>query len=240
MTAMQIGMGVLILIVVGLVLYLIVAGSITLALKFHVGAGTKNGWWYTRPGTSGIPTSWLDWAGYPATYRKLTGTSSNNASIYEVLDNVPDIKTCMLKCDKKSADQESPECLGFIFQPSSNTCHMIDGIDYATEDTANTLYLYTSKSYTSSVKKYVSHMNKSLPNPTLVVAAAYTETNNLEGCMSNCLSNTACTGFMYVPATKLCSPVSNMNVASLVTTTGTDSYHIDKSLGTADTTKYWT
>jgi len=218
--------------------YVCIAGGYTLALKFHRGAGEKNGFWYKeRP--NWIPESWLEWAGNPAKFKMVAGVNSPNGSIYEVLDDVTSVKTCMLKCDKKSSDQESPECVGFTYDSSAKQCHMMDGMDLVDQSSSNTVYMYSSADYSPSVKQFTAYTGKTLPSPKILVAA-YTETNGLEGCKANCFSNTACTGFLFVSSTKECTPVSNMNVAALTTQSGTDAYSLDKLSGVADSTKYWT
>jgi hypothetical protein len=235
--ATQIMMGLLVMAVIGVVIYLCIAGGYTLALRFHQGAGTKDGFWYKeRP--NWIPESWLEWAGNPAKFIKVDGVTAPNGSSYEVLEDITDVKKCMLKCDKKSSDQTSPECVGFAYNSSAKTCTMFDGLDLVDQSTSNVMYLYSSADYTQKAKKFTGYTGKTFPGPKTLVSV-YTETNGVDGCKANCFSNTACTGFLFTTASNQCNTVSNMNVAALTTQSGMDAYSLDTVQGTADTTQYW-
>jgi hypothetical protein len=235
--ATQIMMGLVMLCVIGFVIYLCIAGGYTLALKFHQGAGTKGGFWYKeRP--NWIPESWLEWAGSPAKFMKIDGVGAPNGSTYEVLEDITDVKKCMLKCDKKSSDPTAPECVGFAYNSSAQTCIMFDGIDLVDQSSSNVMYLYSSADYTQSAKLFTAYTSNTLTDAKSLVAA-YTEANGLDGCKANCFSNTACTGFLFTASSKLCNPISNMNVAALSTMTSIDAYSLDTVRGTADTTQYW-
>lgn len=233
----QLMMGIVMLCVIGLVIYLCIAGGYTLAIKFHQGAGTKGGFWYKeRP--NWIPESWLEWAGSPAKFMKIDGVAAPNGSVYEVLEDIDDVKKCMLKCDKKSSDPEAPECVGFAYNSSAKTCIMFDGINLVDVSSSNVMYLYSSADYTQKAKQFTAYTSNNLPNAKSLVAA-YTEANGLDGCKANCYSNTTCTGFLFTTSSKLCNPVSNMNVAALSTLTSIDAYSLGTVTGTVDTTQYW-
>lgn len=237
----QTATGVIMLVVIGLVwcvcVYLIIAFGYTLGIKFHSGAGTKGGFWYKeRP--NWIPESWLEWAGSPAKFMKVDGVTAPNGSSYEILEDIDDVKKCMLKCDKKSSDQTSPECVGFAYNSSAKTCTMFDGINLVDQSSSNVMYLYSSADYTQKAKKFTAYTGKTLVG-FKSLTTEYAEANGLDGCKANCYSNTACTGFLFQASSKMCNPISNMNVAALSTLTSVDAYSLDTVTGTADTTQYW-
>jgi hypothetical protein len=169
---------------------------------------------------------------------KVDGVTAPNGSSYEILEDIDDVKKCMLKCDKKSSDQTSPECVGFAYNSSAKTCTMFDGINLVDQSSSNVMYLYSSADYTQKAKKFTAYTGKTLVG-FKSLTTEYAEANGLDGCKANCYSNTACTGFLFQASSKMCNPISNMNVAALSTLTSVDAYSLDTVTGTADTTQYW-
>jgi hypothetical protein len=239
---MPIVMALIGLLLLGVFIYVCTAGGYTLAYMLHQGAGTKGGMWYTdRP--TWIPESWLDWAGYPGRYKEFSESTSPNMSITKTIENVTDVKKCMLSCDKLNKTQESPACVGFVHDKTTSSCYIADAIDFVMPSTSNTLYLWNlsnSDVYSApSLKYFKEYSSNTLSVPKFIVTP-YPETNGLDGCTANCLSNVTCNGFLFVPGTNTCSPVSNMIATNLQTLAGTNSYVMNTKAGTDNTTKYWT
>lgn len=220
----------------GLVIYLLAAGGVTLAYKFHMGAGTPGGFWYQER-ANWIPESWLDWAGYPGKFKKIVNKTSPNASIYEELEDVT-LEQCMLKCDKKNSNPEEPECVGFIRDEGAKKCYMADGLEYIDESTSNTVYLYNSANYTNSVTTFTANTAHTLQTFTLT-SPSHVETAGLSGCKANCYSNVSCNGFIFNPTSKDCSPISDMDATKLIASTTLNSYIRTSDTGSDDTTVYW-
>lgn len=238
--ATQLIMGLIMVCVVGLLIYLCVAGGYTLALKIHQGAGTKGGFWYKdRP--DWVPESWLEWAGKPGTFNKLINSSAPTSTVYEIISGVTNVNTCKLKCDKKNSDQASPACKGFEYEPSTKKCYLVSSLDFV-QAGSNVVYLYASSEYTPSAQIF----NKSTSNTVPVTAetiegGAYVETNKVPGCSANCLSNTSCTAFTFISSSNTCRRVSNVIATTTLTAlAGTDTYILSSTSGVADTTQYWT
>lgn len=232
-------MGVIMVALIGLFIYLSVAGGYTLAYKFHMGAGKAGGMWYKdRP--DWIPESWLEWAGKPGTFNKLVNMEAPTSTVYEIISGVTNVNTCKLKCDKKNSDQESPGCKGFEYEPSTKKCYLASSLDFV-QAGSNVVYLYASSEYTPSAQTF----NKSTSNTVPVTAVdvyggAYVETNKVSGCSANCLSNTSCTAFTFISSSNTCRRVSNVIATTTLTAAaGTDTYILSSTSGVADTAQYW-
>ena len=238
----SVGMTILKFLIMGVLIYMAVAGGFTLSYYFHYQAGTKNGRWYKdRP--NWIPTEWLDWAGYPGKFKSISSMTSPTMSITETMTNVTSVNKCMLKCDKQNTNQEEPKCAGFVFDSVGNNCYISDTIDFVnSSSSSNTVYLYSSSLYTPSVRTYDKYTSNALPTSGADVGkfiASYIETNGSTGCSANCLSNTTCTGYMFRSSDKNCGMVTNMDITKLVSTTGIDSYFLTAAKLTDVSTQYW-
>jgi hypothetical protein len=210
--------------------YLIIAGSMILALRFRTGSGTKGGFWYTDRTKlkKYIFKSWVDWAGYPAKFSNLASNTAVTTSVFKTL-TVKSPEPCMLECDGQNETGKTAKCIGFVYEKKekSNVCHLSTMLTGFMPSTSNTLYLIDGL---DTGKQYMPYTGKLMPSPTYVINTPY-RTTSLEQCASNCLSNVECTGFTI--DTGAVSPAPNCglltNTDPTKFTTGTSSstiYHL--------------
>lgn len=222
-------------------IYLIVTGSIILALRFRSGAGTVGGFWYTDRVKLNkyIFKTWVKWAGSPATFSNLSSNTVVNFNLYKKIEKVTSPAPCMLACDGANEGGKVPKCIGFRYEKaaSANNCYLattMDGI-YGS-DTSNSLYFVDGY---DTAKQFIAYPNKVKPSPVgdLIINTPYKDTSI--GCMSNCMSNVQCTGMTF-SLTNDCSLFTKMDPATLVASTdaGSSVYgsHVDF---TASSIKYY-
>lgn len=189
------------------VLYLLVAGSITLVLKTKIGQGDPNGFWYTDRDKlkKYIFKSWIDWAGSPATFSFLGSVRPASYTVLKTLtDKSAKLANCMMQCESYS----NAKCDGFIFNigASSNTCTLINGMDVLVpSETANTMYFVDGK---EPAQQFFALTSNTISSPTFVIQTPYPETSTF-ACASNCVSNVSCNGYMFDGSQ--CSLVTNYN-----------------------------
>lgn len=227
------------------VLYLLVAGSITLVLKTKIGQGDPKGFWYTDRDKlkKYIFKSWIDWAGAPATFSYLGSVQPASYTVLKTITGAgAKLANCMIQCESYS--KGSSTCDGFIFNKSgsSNTCTLVNGMDVLIPSaSSNTMYFVDGK---EPAKQFFASASKTVPSPSNIPGSPYRETS-ADLCASNCFSNVECNGFVFdtgaaSPATN-CTLVSNFNEATL-TTAGTSitAYKSgDHAVFTASTTPYY-
>jgi hypothetical protein len=217
--------------VVIVVIYMIIAGGVTLAYFFRTGSGTTGGLWY-QDRQKWIPKSWIRWAGYPAVFSNISGQKPSSTSVYKTLTNTP-LKKCMLECDGAN-DRTTTKCGAFMYNPTSNTCTLYDGLNGLIPDTSSNV-LYFVSGFDATVKQFFKNADKAPP------AAGYAIVTNssLETCAANCASNVLCTGFTFTGTS--CGLYSDMDETKFTAQTGVTSYplkdHTD--LTSASDVKYW-
>lgn len=218
------------LLAVMFMMYLIISGSMILALRFRTGSGTKGGFWYTDRTKlkKYILKSWVDWAGYPAKFSNLASNTAVTASVFKTL-TVKSPEPCMLACDGENETGKTAKCIGFVYEKkaTSNVCHLSTMLTGFMPSTSNTLYLIDGL---DTGKQYMPYTGKLMPSPTYVIGTPYRSTNTNE-CASNCLSNVECNGFSFDtgPASPVpnCGMFTNMDPTKFTTGTSSNTiYHL--------------
>jgi hypothetical protein len=190
----EIAMRVVGLFVIMFVIYLIITGSMILALRYRSGSGSKGGFWYTDRTKlkKYIFKSWVDWAGYPAKFSNLASNTAVTTSVFKTM-TVTSPAPCMLACDGENESGKTAKCIGFLYEKkaSSNVCHLSTMLTGFMPSTSNTLYLIDGM---DTGKQFMQYNSKLMPSPTHVIGTPYRSASTSE-CASNCLSNVECTGF---------------------------------------------
>jgi len=213
--------------------YLIIAGSMILALRYRTGSGTKGGFWYTDRTKlkKYIFKSWVDWAGYPAKFSNLASNTAVSMSVFKTL-TVKSPEPCMLECDGQNETGKTAKCIGFMYEKkeTSNVCHLSTMLSGFMPSTSNTLYLIDGLDTGKQYMPYTGKLIPTTPAPIPVINTPYRSTSTNE-CASNCLSNVECNGFSFDtgPASPApnCLLLTNMDPTKF--TTGTSSgtiYHL--------------
>lgn len=237
--------GVVVTVIASGLIYLLAAGILTMIYWSQLGKNKKGGFWYKNRETW-IPESFLDFAGYPGTFTKITSVSAPQMVLLETKTGVTSAAECMLKSSSLVSTLDEPECVGFVYDSAAKKCYFAETIDLLMPG-SNTVYLYqnTPAGYTPSVKTFQAYTSNALPltgvdAPKYVGKSPFTEGGGWYGCGANCYSNSECTGYTFVPSTNNCHLVSNMDATKLVPTPGSNSYIYTTLTGSEDTTTYWT
>lgn len=210
-TAMKIG----VLVVTVFMIYLIIAGGVTLAYYLRVGKGEIDGMWYGER-QKWIPKKWISWAGYPSTFSNLSQVNVTNKTLLKKV-KATSAKTCMLSCDGEN-ERSATKCVGFLF--NNTECYLASSLDGIITNSASSNVLYLVDGPDTSIRQYYQNTNKA-PS-----TAGYYVQNGLtiDKCASNCLSNVECNGFTFVSSSGSCGLYSGMDETKFVATTGVDSY----------------
>jgi hypothetical protein len=197
------------------VLYVIIAGGVSLAYYSRIGQGEKNGFWY-QPRQKWVPKSWLTWAGYPAVFSNTAGLNVTSLAVLKKVTGTE--KDCMLACDAENP-RGSVGCVGFVYEKtaSANTCYLATTMDGLIANTATSNVLYFVSGY-DSAKQFYKNEGKSMPT------AGYStvSTNSFNSCASNCASNVLCNGFTFTGTS--CALYSDMDETKFTAQAGIDSY----------------
>lgn len=230
---LEIGMKVVGLLIVLLMIYLIVAGGVTLAYFFRTGAGTTGGMWY-QDRRKWIPKTWVRWAGYPAVFSNISGVKPTSTSVLKTVTSAS-LKKCMLECDGAN-ERTTTNCMGFMYGTSgtSNTCTLYGNMNGLITDTSsNVLYLVSGLDV--NVKQYYPTVDKA---PT-AAGYAIVANSSVDVCSANCSSNVLCTGFTLTGTS--CGLYSDMDETKFTATSGVTSYPLKEHapLTSASDVKYW-
>jgi hypothetical protein len=212
-----------------LMIYLIVAGSVTLAYYTRIGQGTVDGFWY-QDRQKWIPKKWINWAGYPGTFSNVANVKVANMTLLKTV-KTSSVKTCMLQCDGENSRTET-KCVGFMFNTAQ--CSLASSMTGIYSDASSTGVVYLVNGPDADVKQFYETAGKA---PT---TAGYSVKNrSLEHCYSNCASNVECNGFTFTGTA--CGLYSNMDDTTFVSTTGVKSYALKDhtELTPANDVKYW-
>lgn len=218
------------LLVAILMIYLVVAGGVTLAYYYRLGQGEIDGMWYSER-QKWIPKKWVAWAGYPSTFSNIAHVEVTSKTLLKKV-KASSAKTCMLSCDGEN-DRKTTKCVGFLFNNSE--CYLASSLNGIMDNPATSNVLYLVNGPDANVKQYYEYKGKG-PG-----TAGYSVTANssYEKCASNCLSNVECNGFTF--ASGSCGLYSNMDDTTFGTVTGVNSYvlkdHTD--LTPANDIIYW-
>jgi hypothetical protein len=190
------------------IVYLVVAGSVTLALYTRVGQGDTKGFWYTNRDKlkKYIFKSWIDWAGSPSTFSMKESTAPISYTTYKTLTGNNIVSNCMLQCEAVNDRGKTPKCVGFIYTPgTSNTCNLVSTMDgLITGTTTGTTYFIDGLDTARQYKFYTSNTQV---DATFITGSPYTGSET--ECLSNCLSQIDCTGVQISGTT--CGLVKNMD-----------------------------
>jgi hypothetical protein len=194
--------------------YILVAGSITLTLYTRLGQGDPKGFWYTdrEKLNKYIFKSWIAWAGSPATFSMKEATSPVSYTIYKTLTGNDIVSNCMIQCESANSRGKTPKCVGFIYTPgTSNTCNLVSTMDgLITTSTTDTTYFIDGLDTAREYKKYISNTQT---DATFITGSPYTSSET--ECLSNCVSQVDCTGVQFsttgTNGTKMCGLVKNMD-----------------------------
>lgn len=181
------------------ILYLLVAGSVTLVLYTRIGQGTKGGFWYTDRDKlkKYIFKSWIDWAGRPATFSYAPSATVFYSTTYKALTGKNSVAECMFQCEAANERGKTPKCVGFVYQ-TSNTCTLMstmDGLARGADLTSNVVYFIDGLDTARETKFYKSNTQ---PGVTLFDGSPYnTGGASIEStisCTANCASLSDCQG----------------------------------------------
>ena len=206
-----------------LVLYLLFAGSFTLVFRTRIGAGSKDGFWYTdRKKYTWVPKKWIEWAGEPAKFSNISGVYPGSYSSLKTMKSTKvDQRDCMLACDGENSASEI-KCEGFTYDPTSNICNLVYGMD-ALLPAASSNVIFFVEGY-DTARQYALNAGK-IPTTPVYIGAEY-RAADVKSCAANCFSNTMCTGFTFIPAATAtnCRLVQTMDSTTMTSTSGTDTY----------------
>jgi hypothetical protein len=175
--------------------YLVIAGIITLVLWGRVGQGDPKGFWYTDRDKlkKYIFKSWINWAGSPSTFSYLsTPAFAVSSTVYKTFSNAS-VRNCMLQCESANSRGKTAKCVGFDFlERASNTCTLYSSMDgIVATPVGNTLYFIDGL---DTAREYVPYGDKTMPT---LESSNIIGTSTDLGCFSNCSSNASCTGLLY-------------------------------------------
>ena len=200
-------------------IYVLVAGSITLVLYTRIGQGDPKGFWYTDRDKlkKYIFKSWIDWAGYPSTFSFKEQSAVISSTAYKSMSNVA-VTDCMLKCESANDRGKVPKCVGFDYSNTSNTCSLLSTMDGIIES-SNTLYFIDGF---DTAREYIPYEKKTQTDAIFIEGSPY-QSSELE-CISNCAAQIECTGIQISGSggsgLKRCGLVKNMDPAKFTDDAG--------------------
>jgi arsenate reductase-like glutaredoxin family protein len=176
--------------------YMVVAGSVTLALYTRIGQGDPKGFWYTDRDKLNkyIFKSWIDWAGSPSTFSMKESTAPVSYTTYKTLTGNNIVSNCMLQCEAANDRGKTPKCVGFIYTPgTSNTCNLVSTMDgLITTTTPDTTYFIDGLDTAREYKEYTSNTQA---DATFIDTSS---TGDQREYLSNCVSLSDCTGVQTI------------------------------------------
>lgn len=208
-----------------LVLYLLFAGSFTLVFRTRIGAGSKDGFWYTdRKKYKWVPKKWIEWAGEPAKFSNISGVYPGMYSSLKTMKSTKtDQRDCMLACDGENSGSEI-KCEGFTYEPTSNTCNLVYGMDALLPATSSNVIFFVD-GY-DSARQFALNAGK-IPASPVYISTEY-RAADVKSCAANCFSNTACTGFTFISSAGTtatnCRLIQTMDSTTMSSSSGTDTY----------------
>lgn len=205
-------------------IYLLVAGSVTLALYTRIGQGDPKGFWYTdrEKLNKYIFKSWIAWAGSPSTFSMKESTAPISYTTYKTLTGNNIVSNCMIQCESSNSRGKTPKCVGFIYTTgTSNTCNLVSTMD-GLVPSFDTIYFIDGldtareyKTYTSNTQADATFIDTSLTGSELEY-------------LSNCLSLSDCTGVKVTGtgSTKTYGLVKNMDPTKFTADTNSQMAHL--------------
>lgn len=193
--------------------YLLVAGSVTLTLYTRIGQGDPKGFWYTDRDKLNkyIFKSWIAWAGSPSTFSMKEATVPVSYTVYKTLTGNNIVSNCMIQCESSNSRGKTPKCVGFIYTPgTSNTCNLVSTMDgLITTTTSETTYFIDGL---DTAREYKTYTSNTQADATFITGTPYTSSET--ECLSNCASQVECTGVQFLTSTdvtKTCGLLTNMD-----------------------------
>ena len=187
-----------------IMLYIIGVIGYSLYLFFNADMGRPSGWYW--------PDFINEWIGLPKTFSVATGNVAVGNDVLDNLINVASVNDCMSNCN------HTTDCIGFVYNASSNTCNtfsIIGGV-YPMNDVSN-VYIVDG----NAPKGFIAHSNMG-QNLTSNIAR-YSGSLGLD-CAANCAANVTCTGFTFI-APNICAQQTDPTFgATLTSMTNTTSY----------------
>lgn len=182
------------------IIYLLVAGSITLVLYTRIGQGTKGGFWYTDRDKlkKYIFKSWIDWAGRPSTFSYLDKATAIYSTPFKTMTGNNIVSECMFQCEAVNERGKTPKCVGFDYSrgATSNTCTLMrtmDGLFVGDSFASNTVYFVDGL---DTARQYQAYTSNTQAGVTLFDGNPYVSTQLGLDCFSNCASMSDCQGFI--------------------------------------------
>ena len=206
--------------------YLVVAGSVTLVLYTRIGQGDPKGFWYTdrEKLNKYIFKSWIAWAGSPSTFSMKESTAPISYTTYKTLTGNNILSNCMIQCESSNSRGKTPKCVGFIYTTgTSNTCNLVSTMDgLITGTTSETTYFIDGLDTARQYNFYTSNTQAD---------ATFIDTSLTGGeidYMSNCVSLADCTGVQIKGSgtTKTYGLVKNMDPTKFTADTNSQMVHL--------------
>lgn len=238
------------------IIYLLVAGSITLVLYTRIGQGTKGGFWYTDRDKlkKYIFKSWIDWAGKPSTFSYLNNATAMYSTPFKTMTGNNIVSECMFQCEAVNERGKTPKCVGFDYSrgATSNTCTLMTTMDglivgNSTLAHSNTLYFVDGL---DTERQYQEYTNKTQADVTLFDGNPYTINGPLGilKCFSNCASRPDCQGFFATESgtgaqkTYTCALVQDkLDPTKFTASTGTAIFYLrPHDTLSSSSNQYWT
>lgn len=234
------------------IVYILVAGSITLVLYTRIGQGTKDGFWYKNRDNlkKYIFKSWIDWAGRPSTFSYASNSSVFYSTTYKALTGKNSVSDCMLQCESANERGKTPKCVGFEYYKTSNTCTLMSTMDGLVSEpgfTSNTIFFINGLDTARQIKVYESKTQAGVTffdgNPITLASP----TDDLK-CVSNCASMSDCQGVMFsgsgtgAQATRTCGLVKEgLDPAKFTSASGPNIvYFKEHDPLSSSSLEYWT
>ena len=225
-TVFKLGGGLLTLFLI----YVLVVGSITLVLYTRIGKGDPKGFWYTdrEKLKKYIFNSWIDWAGSPSTFSMKDATIPVSYTVYKTITGNNILSNCMIQCESSNSRGKTPKCVGFIYTPgTSNTCNLVSTMDgLMSTSTSDATYFIDGLDTAREYKFYTSNTQA---DATFITGTPYNPINGNDfECMSNCVSQTDCTGIQIRGSgnTKTCGFVKNMDPTKFTLDNSSGMFHL--------------
>lgn len=205
-------------------IYLLVAGSVTLALYTRIGQGDPKGFWYTdrEKLNKYIFKSWIDWAGSPSTFSMKESSAPVSYTTYKTLTGNNIVSNCMLQCEAANSRGKTPKCVGFIYTTgTSNTCNLVSTMDGLVPSFGTTYFI----DGLDTAREYKTYTSNTQADATFIDT---TLTGSELDYLSNCLSLSDCTGVKVTGtgSTKTYGLVKNMDPTKFTADTNSQMAHL--------------
>jgi hypothetical protein len=203
-----------------IMLYIIGAILYSLYLFFNADMGRPSGWYW--------PDFINEWIGMPKTFSVATCNVAVGFDVIDNIINVASVNDCMSNCN------QTTDCIGFVHNPSSNTCNtfsIIGGL-YSVGMCDSNVYIVDG----NAPKGFITRINMGQSLTSNI--APYTGSILGLDCAANCAANVTCTGFTLNVTNSggICSQQTDPTFGTaLIATTGTSSYLVgDMKLPSSD------